>query len=113
MNVKGMGDDGSIVPAVERGKNISVLLLFYNSGEEILNAHAVFKCYKKSNGQIAWEFATLPRKVMPKERTEFIVEMGTAFLLPERYFIESAVIFGIKHVEKSTRVFKRDFRVTE
>ncbi|MHC1582067.1 MAG: hypothetical protein ACXQT5_03535, partial [Candidatus Syntropharchaeia archaeon] len=70
MNARGMEEDGYVVPSVERGKRISFLLLFYNRGEEVLNVHAMFKCYKKIDGKIVWEFATLPRKVMPKEITE-------------------------------------------
>ena len=111
MDVRGLVTGGHIVTLVKRGKNISFSLIFRNTGEEGLNAYAVFKCYKKKDGALAWEFTTTPQKLASNETVEFVARMDTGVLLPMEYFIESAGRFYTKHVERNTRLLRKDFRV--
>ena len=111
MNVRGMLMSGHLIPLVKRGKNISLSLTFSNIGEDDLNAYAVFKCYRKRDGALVWEFMTIPQKVVSNETAEFVAYMNSGFLLPMVYFIESTGRFYTKHIVRDTRVFRKDFRV--
>lgn len=110
MNARGMMTGGHIT-LVKRGKNIPFSLIFRNTGEDDLKAYAVFKCYRKRGGALVWEFMTTPQKVASNETVEFVANINTGTLLPVEYFVESAGRFGIKHVEHTTRVFRKDFMV--
>ena len=111
MNVRGMLMSGHIITLVKRGKNISFSLTFSNTGEDDLNAYAVFKCYRKKNGALVGEFTTMPQKVVSNETVEFVAYMNSGVLLPMVYFVESTGRFYTKHIVHDTRVFRKDFRV--
>lgn len=111
MTARGMITGGHIVTLVKRGKNVSFSLIFRNTGEEDLNAYAVFKCYEKKEGVLVGEFATTLQKVASNETVEFVVYLNTCVLRPIEYFVESAGRFYRKHVEHNTKVSRKDFMV--
>ena len=111
MTARGMITGGHIITLIKRGKTIPLSLIFRNTGEEELKTYAVFKCYRKRSGALVWEFITTPQKVVPNETVEFVANMNTGILQPVEYFVESTGRFDMKHVEHTTRVFRKDFMV--